>query len=359
MRSGDDGVRRNQTEGSRDCRVWRLAAIAVCLCGLPTLTAACGTRPDASTSIRIAIGGQSQMVCLPTTPALELGFYKDEGLDVELQDFEGGAKALHALMGGSADVVSGYYDHTIQMAAEGRELVAFVTTLRYPGFALVSTPKVAEAVATIRDLQGRVVGVTSPGPSSHMFLTSLLTRHQVPVESDSVTAIGGAAAAVASVESGRIDAAWLGEPALTVVRRRNPGVRILADLRTTEGTREAFGVSEYPAAVLYSTGPWVREHRDLAARLTRAMVKTLGWMAAHSELEVAAMPKALRGDDEALYLEALKSSRAMFSVDGRLSAKGAAAVRQVLDVSRPKVHDPPIDLSKITANELVRRPRGA
>jgi NitT/TauT family transport system substrate-binding protein len=342
-------------KGSLDGRVWRLASLAVCVCGLTCLTTACGTKSDSSTSIRIAIGGQSQMVYLPTTLAQELGFYKEEGLEVELQDFEGGAKALQALMGGSADVVSGYYDHTIQMAAEGRELLAFVTTLRYPGFALVSTPKAAEAVATIRDLQGRVVGVTSPGSSSHMFLTSLLTRHQVPVESVSVTAIGGAAAAVASVESGRIDAAWLGEPALTVVRQRNPGIRILADLRTAEGTREAFGVSEYPAAVLYSTGPWVREHRELAARLTRAVVKTLVWMAAHSELEIAAaMPKALRGDDEALYVEALKSSRAMFSVDGRMSAEGAAAVRQVLDMSMPKVHDAAIDLSKTYTNEFVQ-----
>ncbi len=357
MRLGDDGVTRHHTKGSRAGRVSRLAAVTLYLCGLVGLTAACGTKPNAGTSIRIAIGGQSQMVYLPTTLAQELGFYEDEGLVVELQDFEGGAKALQALMGGSADVVSGYYDHTIQMAAEGRALVAFVTTLRYPGFALVSTPKAADEVATIRALQGRVVGVTSPGSSSHMFLTSLLTRHQVPVDSVSVTAIGGAAAAVASVESGRIDAAWLGEPALTIVRQRNPGVRILADLRTAEGTREAFGVSEYPAAVLYSTEPWVREHRDLAARLTRALIKTLGWMASHSELEIAAaMPKALRGDDEALYVEALKSSRAMFSVNGRMSAAGAAAVKQVLDASMPKVRAAALDLSRTYTNEFVREP---
>ena len=72
-----------------------------------------------------------------------MGFYKEEGLEVELQDFEGGAKALQALVGGSADVVSGYYDHTIQMAAERRELVAFVTMLRYPGLVLVALRKPA------------------------------------------------------------------------------------------------------------------------------------------------------------------------------------------------------------------------
>ena len=94
----------------------------------------CAGRPDNGLRhVRIAVGGQNQMVYLPTTLAQELGFYRDEGIDAELQDFAGGAKALQALVGGSADVVSGFYDHTIQMAAEGREFVAFVTMLRFPG----------------------------------------------------------------------------------------------------------------------------------------------------------------------------------------------------------------------------------
>ena len=106
------------------------------------------------------------MVYLPTTLAQELGFYKEEGVEVELQDFEGGAKALQALIGGSADVVSGYDDYTIQMAAERREFVAFVTMLRYPGLVLVSSPQAADRVSSIAALKGRIVGVTSPGSST-------------------------------------------------------------------------------------------------------------------------------------------------------------------------------------------------
>ena len=110
-------------------------------------SASCAPRDSKHTRVRIAIGGQTQMVYLTTTLAQELGFYREEGLDVELQDFQGGAKALQALVGGSADVVSGYYDHTIQMAAEQRELVAFVTMLRYPGLVLATSPQAASSVA--------------------------------------------------------------------------------------------------------------------------------------------------------------------------------------------------------------------
>src|SRR5258708_18304262 len=91
------------------------------------------TSTTTSTPVRLAVGGQAQMVYLPVTLAAELGYYHAQGLDVTLQDFPGGSRALEALLG-SADVVSGFYDHTIQMAAEGRDLVAFVSMLRYPGF---------------------------------------------------------------------------------------------------------------------------------------------------------------------------------------------------------------------------------
>src|SRR2546430_8675737 len=136
----------------------RLAALVSCVV---VALGACGRGGDPSgRSVRIAIGGQNQLVYLPTTLARELGLYREEGLDVELQDHAGGAKALQALVGGSADVVCGFYDHTIQMAADQRELVAFVTMLRFPGLVLVTSPQSAATVTSISDLKGKIAGVT-------------------------------------------------------------------------------------------------------------------------------------------------------------------------------------------------------
>src|SRR6202008_2928794 len=67
-------------------RVIALAAAVAC-----SLSLACARDGGSNSRVRIAIGGQTQLVYLPTTLAQELGFYKEEGLDVELQDFEGGA----------------------------------------------------------------------------------------------------------------------------------------------------------------------------------------------------------------------------------------------------------------------------
>jgi NitT/TauT family transport system substrate-binding protein len=304
--------------------------------------------------VRVAIGGQNQMVYLPTTLAQELGFYYDEGIDAELQDFAGGAKALQALVGGSADVVSGFYDHTIQMAAEGRELVAFVTMLRFPGLVLVTSPQSAETLTTIADVKGRIAGVTTAGSSSQMLLTYMLQRHGLAPDAVSITAIGSAATAIAALEHGKVDVGMVADPAFTLVRRRNPGVRVLADLRTADGVNAALGTHAYPASVLYSKGDWIRTHHDTAERLARAITRTLAWMQTHTPQEIAdKTPKTFRGEDDALYVEALKASMPMFSPDGLMAADGAEVVRTLLASSMEKVRTATIDVSKTYTNEFI------
>jgi NitT/TauT family transport system substrate-binding protein len=319
---------------------------------------ACGACGRATTGsarhVRVAIGGQNQMVYLPTTLAQALGFYRDEGIDAELQDFAGGAKALQALVGGSADVVSGFYDHTIQMAAEGRELVAFVTMLRFPGLVLVTSPQSAATLTTISDLKGRIAGVTTAGSSSQMLLTYIMQRHGLAADAVSITAIGSAATAIAALEHGKVDVGMVADPAFTLVHRRNPGVRVLADLRTADGVNAALGTRAYPASVLYAKGEWIRANRDTTERLARAITRTLAWMQAHSPQEIAdKTPQTFRGEDDALYVEALKASMPMFSPDGLMAADGAEVVRTLLAGSMEKVRTATIDVSKTYTNEFI------
>jgi NitT/TauT family transport system substrate-binding protein len=319
-------------------------------------SASCGGRSDdrAAHHVRIAVGGQTQLIYLPTTLAQELGFYREEGIDAELADFAGGAKALQSLVGGSADVVSGFYDHTIQMAADGRQFVAFVSMLRFPGMVIATSPQRADTVVRVADLKGRIVGVTSAGSSSQMLLTYLLQRHGVPADAVSVTSIGTAATAVAAMEHGKVDAGVMADPSFTMVAKRNPGVRVLADLRTREGVKEAFGTDTYPASVLYSSAEWVQANRDTAARLARAIVRTLQWMHTHTPEEIAAKtPQAFRGNDDGLYVEALNASMPMFSPDGMMSAEGAEIVRTLLAGSLEKVRTADLDLSKTFTNEFI------
>src|SRR3954464_8674358 len=58
----------------------------------------------------LAVGGKTTLYYLPLRLADRLGYFKDEGLEVDINDFPGGSRALQALIGHSADVVSGAYE---------------------------------------------------------------------------------------------------------------------------------------------------------------------------------------------------------------------------------------------------------
>ncbi len=299
--------------------------------------------------IRIAIGGQAQLIYLAATMAQELGYYKSEGLTVELLDFPGGQKSLEALLGGSTDVVCGFYDHTIEMAAKGHPIESFVTILRYPGL-VAASPKFAR----IEDLRGKVVGVSAAGSSTQMFLNYLLATHGMKPEDVSVASIGMSATAVAAVSHGKVDAAIMTDPALAIVARQIPDLHILADARTGEGVRKVFGVDIYPSAVLYSTPDWLAAHPGEARRLARAITKTLEWMRTKRPEEIREkMPAAFRSEDAATDIQSLRFMQAMLSPDGRLTPESAAAVQKVLSVSLPEVRS--ADLSKTYTNEFVAK----
>ena len=281
--------------------------------------------------------------------AQELGFYKEAGLNVTLAEFQAGAKALEALMGGSTDVVCGFYDHTIQMAAQGKDLRAFVAIVRYPGMVLVSP-----GIATIEGLKGKTVGVTAPGSSTHMLLNYLLFTHGMKADDVSNTSIGSTGTAIGAVTHKKVDAAVMTEPALAIVRKQVPGLHILADTRTAEGVRAAFGVDNYLASVLYSKTEWVEKNREVARQLAVAMTRTLTWMRTHSAEELREkMPASYRTEDVPGDLELLRTAQAMLSPDGKFTPGAVEAVHKVLSTSLESVRTANIDLSKTYTNELI------
>jgi NitT/TauT family transport system substrate-binding protein len=305
-------------------------------------------------SVRLAVGGQSQLVYLPATLAHELNHYQEVGLDVTISDFQGGAKALEALLGGSADVVCGFFDHVIQMQAEGRKLKSFVTMQQLLGLALVASPGTKRKVSSIADLKGAVVGVSSPGSSTDLFLKYLLSQNGVAPSDVSTVAVGMSAGAIASMERGKVDAAVMAEPAIATLSRRAGMLHILADTRNAEGVKKIFGIEHYPAAVFYSTHDWLAKNPQTAAALARAIRKTLEALHANPQLAATKMPAAFQGEEPGLYALSVLRALPMYTKDGRMPEDGPALVQKVLSVSLPKVRDAKIDLKETFTNEWLQ-----
>jgi NitT/TauT family transport system substrate-binding protein len=285
--------------------------------------------------------------------AEQLGEYKNAGVDVEMMNFKGGSQALTAVIGGSADVVSGYYDHCVNIAARNQNLQAFVVYDRYPGLVLGVSPRHTAEINSVKDLAGHKVGVSAPGSSTDFFLKYLLSRNGVAADAVAVIGIGLDATSVAAMEQGTVDAAVMLDPTPTLLNAKFPPLKILSDTRTEADTRAVFG-GEYPGGALYSRGDWIAKHEKEAAALTTAILATLKWIHAHTPEEIVAkMPADMVGPDKALYLAALKNTIPMYSTTGRMDPKGAAAVLAVFSQSSPDVAKAKIDLTKTYTNKFV------
>ncbi len=335
---------------------WHITYLALALlvllsaCAQPSQPSA-SSRPEKE-KVVLAVGGRTGIAYLPLTLAEQKGFFKEEGLNVEIQDMQGGAKALQALMGGSADVVVGYYDHTIQMQAINKELTAVVLLCRYPGFVLGVRSDLADKVKHIRDLKGLKVGVTAPGSSTQFFINYLLAREGLKPTDISAIGIGASSAAVAAVEQKQVDALVNLDPMITVLESRGL-IKIIADTRTEKETREIYG-GEYPGSVLYASRDFIARHPITTQRLVNAIIKALRWMHGKSAEEIAtAIPPAFFASNKELYLKGLTNSLGTFSPDGRFSETAPARVLEVLARFDENVSKAKIDLSKTYTNHFA------
>ena len=305
-------------------------AIAVVIGALLAALAVSGGAQVETPKLTLAVGGQPLYIYLPLTLAQQLGYFKEAGVDVDIVDVAGGAKALEALLGGSASVTCGFVDHTIEMQAQGKSIKMFVLYDRYPGLALAVTKAgQAKGIKSIAGLLGARIGVTAPGSSTHFFAQYLLAKNGIPVDQESYIGIGTAATAVAAARRGLVDALVNVDPTITILTKGGDA-QILADARTTLGTLRVFG-GPYPAGGLYTTPAFMERNPKTVQALTTASVKALHWIKTHTAAEIAdKMPAQFYQADKALYVASLKENLEMFSLDGRIPLAGLQSIVKVL-----------------------------
>jgi sulfonate transport system substrate-binding protein len=327
----------------------RSAALALALAAaLPCRAAGKPEHPR----ITLAVGGRSLFYYLPLTLADRLGYFKEEGLDVEIADFPGGAKALQALVGGSADVVSGAFEHVVDMHAKGIQIQEFVIQDNYSGIVLGLPKAKAAAYKSPKDLRGLKIGVTAPGSSTNFFVNALLARDGLAPDAVSIIGVGASAGAVAAMQKGQIDAISNLDPVITRLERAGDIVAVV-DTRTAQGMKDVYA-GAYAAGCLYAHTAFLQANPNTAAALARAMVRALRWLAkASADQVIAAVPPEYYGDDKETYKAALEKNRAGFSTDGRNSLEAVQHVYRILDAFEPEVKGKKLDLGATFDNRYV------
>lgn len=306
--------------------------------------------------LTLGVGGKPLLYYLPLTIAERKGFFKDEGLDVTINDFGGGAKSLQALVGGSVDVVTGAYEHTIRMQAKGQDIVSVIELGRYPGIVLVA--KKDGKIKSVKDMKGAKVGVTAPGSSTNFFVNFLLAKDGLKPEDVAFVGVGGGASAVAQMKRGELDAMSNLDPVITKLES-DGDVVVIADSRTEAGNDKIFGGTN-PAAVLYLKRDFTEQNPVTTQKLVNAFYKSLQWLKTATPEDVAAVvPEEYLLGDKALYLAAVKNSMPIYSKTGVIPQSGMKNALNMLVEFDPELKAANVDLAKTFDPRFVAKASGA
>jgi NitT/TauT family transport system substrate-binding protein len=327
--------------------------IAIALVSLPVTSPAQAAKLEKPT-ISLSVGGRNLVAYLPLTIADRVGFFKKHGLNVVISDFAGGSKALQALVGGSANIACGAYEHTIFLQAKSEKVK--VIALQNDSFGLVIgvQKKLAASYKGPQSLKGLKIGVTSPGSASAIGLGLYLHKVGLSLNDVSVIGVGGGARAVAAMNSGQVDALANFDPAISMLQSDGALVPVL-DTRNEKDLVALYG-GAYAGSAFLTTPSFIKANPNTIQAFADAIHDALVWIAkASTDQIVDAVPKSYYGKNRALYHTVIDKNRGRFLKDGIVTMTQAETVLRAISQSHPKLTKAHIDLAQTFDNSFMEK----
>src|SRR5438270_115710 len=326
--------------------------LSLALLAMPLAAALAVAPASAQTPGKIMVGGIDKQIYLPAKLAAQLGFFKEQGLDVELFNSTSGSQAATALLAREVQGVVGFYDHTIDLQSKGKFITDVVQFAVAPGEVVLVKSADADKLKDPANWKGQALGVTGLGSATDFLTRALAAKAGLKAQDYTLVPVGAGDTFLAAMQQGKIVSGMTTEP--TVARAVKAGTaKVGIDLRTPEATRAALG-GDYPAACLYMDRAWMEANKETAQKVVNVFVKTLKWMNSHSPEEIAAqMPKDYYAGELDLYVQGLREGRAQYSPDGMMPQGAPESVLKVLSSFSPNVQGKTIDLSKTYTTEFA------
>jgi NitT/TauT family transport system substrate-binding protein len=266
----------------------RLSALAVVLAA--QLSFSVSAAPE---RIKIRLAPMPGIGHLVPELAVGLGYFKDEGIDVEMvnvmnyrnEDFY----STELLNDGTIDAEICWYQRVVFGIGNDQPAQAVLLIENSPHLTISVANRVKDQIKSAADFKGRTIA-DSAGFSTRRYLTDVIIQH-AGLSRDSYTPAPSELSAklpllTAAIKAGQVDVVSCMEPMTTNLKATNL-VTPLYDLSTAEGTRAALG-DVWPARCLYLSPKYLQAHPDRVQRLVNVFVRTMRFINAHSAEEIAA-----------------------------------------------------------------------
>lgn len=299
---------------------------------------------------RIRLAFCSQLLCVvPYEVTRAAGFFAEEGLDVELVYTRGGGAAIQALNGGAVEYAATSFDAALGAYANGASIVRFATTGRLPLFALATSPRTADEIASVADLRGKTVGVAALGTADHAMTLYLL--QEAGIDPDEVRFATLGTNLFHALRLGQVDAGMVQEPSLSMLT--DQGANVLVNAMDIDDAREHFGGAyEFMGVAVHRNQ--LDERREEMRAMGRALRKGLIYTreAPVAELVDALPQELVAGGDTDRLKGALERYRlSLYPTEVTIDLEAAQRVVQTQVAAG--ILEEPIDLANIMDTSVL------
>ncbi len=270
--------------------------------------------------IKMAQPGQDNYG-IPIYLADKLGYFADEGLEVEFVNFKSSPLSVAAMLAGDVQFTLTSYDQALKMYEKGRVLKNLITTTAKHPWAILARPE----IKTVQELKGKTISAKMPGSGPRAFVSTILIHYGLDPDKDVKFAALPGSAIIPSYENKAIDATFgSGQIKAELLSR---GAKILVDMNDPEQHRAILGTDTYPLKVVMATEDYIKANPEVVQHFINAMVKAMKWEETQDSAKVAELvaPYLLGSQDEAIIADIRKS----FSHDGVITPDGHKAIVKI------------------------------
>ena len=333
-------------------RQWSKSVLAGAL-GLNLLSTAWAAVP--SVKLTLLLDDTSSMTHLPVLLAEQLGFFKAEGLSIDILEQPNSALSTEALVSGTLAVWSAPYDQVLNVPRKDA-LLSIMQTGRTPQLALGVSRKNLPGFKRMQDLNGRRIGVSALDSHARRCVDYAMVLAGDSLNNISHVALGNASQAMLALRNGSVDALCMPDPVMTLLEKKGD-VDIVRNFRSAKESQQLFA-GAMPGHSLIATQELVRKHPQACQALVFGVVRALKWLR-------TAGPSDLLGNmldnpiflDRALYLNAVDNMRESYAIDGVMTTDAAQTALRLRNVLEPQAKALRRELGVTYVNEFAMQAR--
>ena len=259
---------------------------------------------------------------VPMYLAYQLGYFKDEGLDLELVKINDGPVCFKSMQTGEADFCILSQEVSLKAEEQNQHSTVIATMLDTRYYAFVATSE----IGSVEDLKGKTVFASTPGSAPYTFCVSIMEEAGLEIGKDVTLVTMDKGAVVAALQQGEIQAAFINADNYQEADNVE-GIHYLVDTRNAEDAAKYLNSDSFPAEVILCTKEYGENNPETVQAFVNATCKGLDWLQEHTSEEAAAeVSELFSGMEEQALADKIEIMRGAFSKNGYVSEEGQNAV---------------------------------